>query len=1200
MKRVLLICLAAAFTLCAQNPIPKAIPRSSAQRAGDMLSIKDFGARGDTQITYGIFNSDGFNTTAGSAALSYTSGCGVACTGVLGSFPAGSTTITFYTPPTLNYSGYMMLNYPTSNATYELVRCIQLVVNTCTLAAPTQFAHVTNDSELPPVFLPTDAGKTAFVGGAGPSSTNLWVIQQNTGGIYSTGTTPIVAGSVSAQGAQTTNGYIQITASVLNNPVVWSVWGSNSITFASETSLYSATIQPFNGSAANSWNNRDGYKIINPTYSFYRFKVADVTAGSHGQLLYASVAYGNVLPTTIQSFTDPYNITLANTATSTTAFTSMVWGTDDTVAIANALSSVGKASPNNFGVSNFLWIPSGSYLTTLPVAVSGNNAINITGAGINQSHIILSPNATSAIASDGTGYSYNLGLLGLQYGTQLNGWSWDCSGVYADACVYSSNPQEDNAMEHFGGGDFNGHYGIFINYGQNWMSRSVTSTGSYHNFPQPMMYLTQNVTAPVGQSPTSVSNANPVVMAFTTLTGVASGDTVLVTGCTGNTTANGYQPVTVSGTNVTFPGVAGNGTYTGGCVLYSAQTVTVNSTAPFAATPGLMDIGWLTKTRERAVSAIIVDSTHLRIPFAQNHSNTDAILHNNMPVSIRVNGYGNSSLFESTTFPGPEFGTAEGIGVQAGGLTGHGIHSEAAIAAWDTEGSLSPVDTVTGNINTATVVAAYSATDACHISPNGSPLAFFDGVSGFQNAAYLDFCEHTNYYGTGDNYHGAGYTNFYDKTLINSLGVYPQWLLFGQPSPPTFFPYGPMGIGGYYNAQQFRITQDCGSNSIISIMANNGTGTAGVPNSGTWPSACSGAGPGSLAAIQFDINNNTFISSLAFGTPSGVVDGNAHTYYSMDFGSPIHSPTNYVFRWSQSGTNQTDLRLQQASTYGSVYYDVLHVDAAQGIVNFDRVASVDWVTSGAPHMSKASGPYHYSVEMTQSDLAAFMGLSATCAVVNWNAPVYGCTALPLSPTATNQPLYWTSSSAWGYYTSASLQTFLGGGTALTAGQPLNIDVTSGYMIGMTPAAAANYIHTGTAAVSGDAVIYSGSGASAVLTDAGYVPARVLGATTSGHSAVFNGTANSVSDSGSAPISAPTVSSQPLEYVSGAWQGFSATAMAQYIAGTSGYTGTVLIPSIVAGSGLTVSNGIITGRTAPSSGVTGSTCTAWTNGLCSHL
>lgn len=71
-----------------------------------------------------------------------------------------------------------------------------------------------------------------------------------------------------------------------------------------------------------------------------------------------------------------------------------------------------------------------------------------------------------------------------------------------------------------------------------------------------------NKTPPVSTAVTGATNATPIVLTVSSITGFANGDLVRVTGVNGNTNANGTFTVTsVSGSNITLVGSAGNAAF---------------------------------------------------------------------------------------------------------------------------------------------------------------------------------------------------------------------------------------------------------------------------------------------------------------------------------------------------------------------------------------------------------------------------------------------------------------------------------------------------------------------------------------------------------------------------------------------------------------------------------------------------------------
>ncbi len=76
---------------------------------------------------------------------------------------------------------------------------------------------------------------------------------------------------------------------------------------------------------------------------------------------------------------------------------------------------------------------------------------------------------------------------------------------------------------------------------------------------------------------TGATNASPIVLTVPDASGYSNGQSVLVTGITGNTAANGVWTITVSGNNITLGGSVGNGTFgagPGGAAIVNLITIT--------------------------------------------------------------------------------------------------------------------------------------------------------------------------------------------------------------------------------------------------------------------------------------------------------------------------------------------------------------------------------------------------------------------------------------------------------------------------------------------------------------------------------------------------------------------------------------------------------------------------------------------------
>jgi hypothetical protein len=72
---------------------------------------------------------------------------------------------------------------------------------------------------------------------------------------------------------------------------------------------------------------------------------------------------------------------------------------------------------------------------------------------------------------------------------------------------------------------------------------------------------------PIGLGVSGATNANPIVITTTSAHGLATGNTVIISGVRGNTTANGIWPVTVTSATKFSIAVAGNGNYSSGGIV---------------------------------------------------------------------------------------------------------------------------------------------------------------------------------------------------------------------------------------------------------------------------------------------------------------------------------------------------------------------------------------------------------------------------------------------------------------------------------------------------------------------------------------------------------------------------------------------------------------------------------------------------------
>ena len=75
------------------------------------------------------------------------------------------------------------------------------------------------------------------------------------------------------------------------------------------------------------------------------------------------------------------------------------------------------------------------------------------------------------------------------------------------------------------------------------------------------------------------NGVSPIVLTVADASGYTNGQTALVTGCLGNTAANGTHTITVSGNNITLTGTTGNGTFSAGAGgAQVANMITISAT----------------------------------------------------------------------------------------------------------------------------------------------------------------------------------------------------------------------------------------------------------------------------------------------------------------------------------------------------------------------------------------------------------------------------------------------------------------------------------------------------------------------------------------------------------------------------------------------------------------------------------------------
>lgn len=94
------------------------------------------------------------------------------------------------------------------------------------------------------------------------------------------------------------------------------------------------------------------------------------------------------------------------------------------------------------------------------------------------------------------------------------------------------------------------------------------TSGAPNRVTLPFSEAPGNGAPPVIKTISGATNATPIVLTLDSITNIADGDWVRVTGVGGNTNANGTFLVTsVSGSNATLLGSAGNAAYTSGGTL---------------------------------------------------------------------------------------------------------------------------------------------------------------------------------------------------------------------------------------------------------------------------------------------------------------------------------------------------------------------------------------------------------------------------------------------------------------------------------------------------------------------------------------------------------------------------------------------------------------------------------------------------------
>ena len=134
---------------------------------------------------------------------------------------------------------------------------------------------------------------------------------------------------------------------------------------------------------------------------------------------YVAGAGNTVVETTIATYVSATEITVTSAPTNTATGVYIVWGTDDTTALQNALDAI----PDSGGV---LYIPAGMYLATSDLTVVDKSGFKIEGAGLG-TVLVRTSGTILDISSTGAPYTYSAqSLEGYLKGIRVTSLGLDC------------------------------------------------------------------------------------------------------------------------------------------------------------------------------------------------------------------------------------------------------------------------------------------------------------------------------------------------------------------------------------------------------------------------------------------------------------------------------------------------------------------------------------------------------------------------------------------------------------------------------------------------------------------------------------------------------------------------------------------------------------------------------------------------------
>lgn len=202
----------------------------------------------------------------------------------------------------------------------------------------------------------SDVGKRVIIYGADSASgRKSWIADVSAAPLSTSSYT--VAASLDCQGASD----VKFAANSYLKDVTWEVFGSNASNFAGEVSVHGPT-------SLTALATSDSYTTASPSYRYYRAKIIDTVSGQHGVGYVSACALGYVLGTTILSVQSSTQATLSANCGTTRAVCYALVGTDDTVAIQNAIDfAFSRVTSGTADGGVNLLAPTGNYLFSSPI-----------------------------------------------------------------------------------------------------------------------------------------------------------------------------------------------------------------------------------------------------------------------------------------------------------------------------------------------------------------------------------------------------------------------------------------------------------------------------------------------------------------------------------------------------------------------------------------------------------------------------------------------------------------------------------------------------------------------------------------------------------------------------------------------------------------------------------------------------------------